>query len=47
MIARIKVIPEASQLSQAQSRVNTCVIDLDDARLKYERDKALYDQKVI
>ena len=47
VIARIKVIPEASQLSQAQSRVNTCVIDLDDARLKYERDKALYEQKVI
>lgn len=47
VIAKIKVIPEASQLSQAQSRVNTCIIDLDDARLKYERDKSLYEQKVI
>lgn len=47
VIAKIKVIPDASSLSQAQSRVNTCTIDLDDARLKYERDKSLYEQKVI
>lgn len=47
VIAKIKVIPDASSLSQAQSRVNTCEIDLEDASLKYERDKSLYEQKVI
>lgn len=47
VIARIKVIPDASQLSSAQSRVNTAKIDLADATAKYERDKALYDKKVI
>lgn len=47
VIARIKVIPDASQLSSAQSRVNTAKIDLADATAKYERDKALYEKKVI
>lgn len=47
VIAKIKVIPEASQLSSAQSRVNTSQIDFDDAKVKYERDKALYEKKVI
>lgn len=47
IIARIKVIPEASQLSSAQTRVNNAEIELADARVKYERDKALYDKKVI
>lgn len=47
VIARIKVIPEASQLSSAQSRVTVAEIELNDCRVKYERDKALYDKKVI
>ena len=47
IIARIKVIPEASQLSSAQSRVNAAEIELADARVKHERDKALYEKKVI
>ncbi len=47
VIARIKVIPEASTLSSAQSRVNVAEIDLRDARVKFERDKALYEKKVI
>ncbi len=47
VIARIKVIPDASQLSSAQSRVNNADIELADARVKYERDKALYEKKVI
>ncbi|MDE6197177.1 MAG: efflux RND transporter periplasmic adaptor subunit [Muribaculaceae bacterium] len=47
IIARIKVIPEASLLSSAQTRVNNAEIELADARVKYERDKALYDKKVI
>lgn len=47
VIARIKVIPEASQLSSAQSRVNLAEIELRDARLKYDRDTDLYTKKVI
>ena len=47
VIARIKVIPDASQLSSAQSRVNNAQIEFDDAKVKYERDKALYEKKVI
>ena len=47
VIAKIKVIPDASQLSSAQSRVNSATIDLNDARIKYDRAKALYEKKVI
>ncbi len=47
VIARIKVIPEASQLSSAQGRVNVAEIDLADATVKFEREKALYEKKVI
>ena len=47
VIARIKVIPDANSLSSAQNRVNNAEIDLEDARVKYERDKALFDKKVI
>ena len=47
VIARIKVIPEASQLSSAQSRVNNAEIELGDARTRFERDRALYEKKVI
>ncbi len=47
VIARIKVIPEASQLSSAQSRIDDAQIDLDDARIKFQRSKDLYEKKVI
>ena len=47
VIARIKVIPEASSLSSAQSRVENSKIALDDATAKYERNKALYEKKII
>lgn len=47
VIAKIKVIPDASQLSSAQSRVNNAEIEYADAKIKYERDKALYEKKVI
>lgn len=47
VIARIKVIPEASSLSSAQSRVETAEISLADAKAKYERNKLLYDKKII
>jgi len=47
VIAIIKVIPEASQLSNAENRVNMAKIALDDARLKHERNTALYDKRII
>lgn len=47
VIAKITVIPEASSLSSAQSRVNTAEIELEDAKVKFNRDKALYEKKVI
>lgn len=47
VIAVIKVIPEASQLSNAENRVNVAQINLEDARLKHERNTTLYDKRVI
>lgn len=47
IIARIKVIPEASQLSSAMSRVESAKISLADAKSKYERNQTLFDKKVI
>ncbi|MCM1292707.1 MAG: efflux RND transporter periplasmic adaptor subunit [Bacteroides sp.] len=47
VIAVIKVIPDASQLSDAQSRVDLARIALEDARLKHERNQMLFDRKVI
>ena len=47
IIARIKVIPDASQLSSAQNRVEQAKIALADATDKYERSKTLYERKLI
>lgn len=47
IIARIKVIPEASSLSSAQSRVESAEISLADATAKHDRNKLLYDKKLI
>lgn len=47
VIARIKVIPEASQLSSAQSRVSLAELEVKDAQTKFGRDSELYAKKVI
>ncbi len=47
VIARIKVIPEASSLSSAQSRVESAKISLEDAKRKYERNQTLFDKEII
>ena len=47
VIAKIKVIPEASQLSSAQSRVENAEIALADAASKFNRNKILFDKKII
>lgn len=45
VIAKIRVVPDESQLSSAQSRVETSRISLENARTVYERTKSLYDKK--
>lgn len=47
VIAHIKVIPDASSLSSAQSRINAVQIELADALVKWQRDSTLYARKVI
>lgn len=47
IIARIQVVPDASQLSSAQNRVNTARIELANLTTRFERDSALYVRRVI
>lgn len=47
VIAKIKVVPDEGQLSSATNRVNNAKIALDDQTLKHERNKTLFDSKVI
>lgn len=47
VIAHIKIVPDEAQLSAALSRIETAKINLNDARTKHERNKLLYDKKVI
>ncbi len=47
VIARIQVVPEASQLSSAQSRLNTAIIELNNKTAVFHRDSALYAARVI
>lgn len=45
IIAKIKVIPEATQLSSAENRIRVAKISLEEARQTYERTKILYEKK--
>lgn len=45
IIAKIKVIPDETQLSSAENRVRVAEISLDETRKTYERTKSLYDKK--
>ncbi len=47
IIAHIKVVPDEAQLSSALSRIESAKISLEDARSKHERNRMLYDKKVI
>lgn len=47
IIAKIKVIPDESQLSSAQNRVNVAQLSLSQAKLEFERTKTLYDKKFV
>ena len=47
IIARIKVVPEASQLSSAQNRLSVATIELDEKETAFRRDSVLYHRQVI
>lgn len=47
VIAKVKVIPDMSQLSAAQSRVRLAAINEKQARTDYEREKILYDKGLV
>ena len=47
VIAKLRVIPDMNSLSAAQSRVRLSEINLKQARTNYEREKALYDKKLV
>ena len=47
VIAKVKVIPDMSQLSSAQSRVRLAGINLRQAETDYSREKELYRQRLV
>ncbi len=47
VIAKVKVIPEMSSLSAAQSRVRLAEINLEQTQTNYDREKKLYDKKLV
>ncbi|HOI87674.1 MAG TPA: efflux RND transporter periplasmic adaptor subunit [Lentimicrobium sp.] len=47
MIAKVRIIPNMISLNEAESRLNRARISLDDARKNYDRQKSLFESKVI
>ena len=47
LIAKIKIIPNMVSLNSAESRLKRARISLDDSKIKYERFKKLFEDKVI
>jgi len=47
IIAKVKIIPNMVSLNEAESRVNRANISLEDAKTVYDRQKSLFDKKVI
>ena len=47
VIAKVKVIPEMSSLSSAQSRLRLAEMNLKQAQTNYDREKALYDKQLV
>jgi len=47
MIAKVRIIPNMISLNEAESRLNRAKISLDNAQQSYNREKPLYDAKVI
>lgn len=47
LLAKVKIIPDMVALNGAESRVKKANIQLDDAKLVYNRQKKVYEQGVI
>ena len=47
VIAKVKVIPDMSQISSAQSRLRLADINLKQAKTDYERERVLYDKGLV
>ena len=47
VIAKLKVIPDMNQLASAESRVRLSQLNLEQAKVDYERQKTLYDKGLI
>ncbi len=47
VIAKLKVIPDMNSLSSAQSRVRLAEINLQQAQVNYDREKALFDRNMV
>ncbi|MGE5383184.1 MAG: efflux RND transporter periplasmic adaptor subunit [Omnitrophica WOR_2 bacterium] len=47
MIAKVRIIPNMISLNEAESRLNRAKIARDDAQKSYDRQKSLFDKKVI
>jgi HlyD family secretion protein len=47
VIARVKIIPDMVNLNNAESRVNRAKLNLEDARVAFERQATLFDKQVI
>lgn len=47
VIARVKIIPDMVNLNNAESRVNRAKLNLEDAKIAFERQTALFDKQVI
>jgi HlyD family secretion protein len=47
LIASIRVVPNEQTLVQAQSRIKTSQLAFDNAKMQYDRNKALFEKGVI
>jgi len=47
LIAKIKVVPNEQSLNQARGRVRNAEIGLNNTKIEYDRNKALFDKGVI
>ena len=47
VIAKVKIIPDMVALNSAESRVTRSKLNFEDAKINYDRQQKLYEQKVI
>ena len=47
MITRIKIIPNMINLANAESRITRAKLALDNAKIDYDRNQKMFDQKMI